>query len=78
MGWAGHVARKGRGLYLFFHVTDDKRLHGFVEPPLLQENAGEVCDVVAIDHRTEANSRAEITATAGRVRDIYEILVCGQ
>jgi hypothetical protein len=62
-------------LYLFFHVADDKRLYGFMEPPLLEENTRKIRNVLTVDDRTEADPRAEVTATASSGGDVYEILV---
>jgi hypothetical protein len=67
-----------RVAYLFFHVADYKRLHRFMEAPLLEENTREIRNVVAVDDRTEADPWAEVTAAACSRGDVYEILIRGE
>ena len=71
----GTTKYKERGVYLFFHIADDKRLHGFMVSSLLEQNTRKVRDVGAVDDWTEADPWAKVTATAGGRRDIDEIVV---
>ena len=73
--WKRTTKYKERGIYLFFHIADDKRPHGFMIPSLLEQNTRKVRDVGAVDDWTEADPWTKVTTSAGSRRDVDQIVV---